>query len=39
LGREYKEYRRMVDRENRWDGKSQRYGILSRRDGSSDSNP
>jgi len=30
LGREYKEYRRMVDRENRWDGRSQRYGILSR---------
>jgi len=33
LGREYKEYRRMMDRENRWDGRSQRYGILSRDDG------
>jgi hypothetical protein len=41
LGREYKEHRRMVDRENRWDGRSQRYGILSRDDGggSNDSNP
>lgn len=39
LGREYKEYRRMMDRENRWDGRSQRYGILSRDDGSSNSNP
>jgi hypothetical protein len=41
LGREYKEYRRMVDRENRWDGRSQRYGILSRGNdgGSSNSNP
>lgn len=33
LGREYKENRRRVERENRWDGKAQKYGMLSSRGG------
>ena len=33
LGREYKENRRRAERENRWDGKAQKYGMLSSRGG------
>ena len=36
LGREYKENRRRAERENRWDGKAQKYGMLSSRGGGGD---
>ena len=36
LGREYKENRRRAERENRWDGKAQKYGRLSSRGGGGD---
>ncbi|CAL6381575.1 unnamed protein product [Bathycoccus prasinos] len=36
LGREYQENRRRAERENRWDGKAQKYGMLSSRGGGGD---